>query len=72
MKIAKYALVVSLISGIASLALAGPGPQYWAERAREAELRATAAQAAAAEKSAPVAACSSCACCKTEARKIKT
>src|SRR3954462_399503 len=36
MKFAKFILIAGLVSGAASLSLAGPGPQYWVEQARRA------------------------------------
>ena len=37
MKATKLLLVAALFTGLTSLSIAGPGPQYWAQRTKDAQ-----------------------------------
>jgi ABC-type cobalamin transport system ATPase subunit len=67
MKTAKLLLIAGLISGLASIAFAGPGIQYWQQKDREAAARkaAKSEQATPAQKDTRTmkdGVCEKCAC----------
>ena len=55
MKASKLLLAAALLTGLTTLSFAGPGPQFWAQQAKN--------QSAKVQPAAQVATCSSCACC---------
>ena len=63
MKATKLILAAALFTGLATLSIAGPGPQYWAQRTADAKAE-KAKQTQAQPKSDEMAkACTSCSCC---------
>lgn len=67
MKATKLILAAALFTGLATFSIAGPGPQYWAQRTQEAkERQAQKEQAQTQPKSeapAPTQTCSQCGGC---------
>lgn len=65
MKATKLLLAATLFTGLVSVSIAGPGPQYWAQRTQEAkERQAKKEQAQTQPKSETVAtACTNCCGC---------
>lgn len=69
MKAAKFLLAATLFAGLASLSLAGPGSDYWAQQTKNAKEQKTAQQLAQnLQKScAPAQICSRCSdCCEIQ------
>jgi hypothetical protein len=59
MKSTQLALALTLLTGLASLSFAGPGPQFWAAQAKAQPARIESKSPAV----VPAATCASCACC---------
>jgi hypothetical protein len=53
----------ALFASLAAFSLAGPGPQYWAQRGQNEKLAATAPAKTEAMTAKLVKTCTSCACC---------
>lgn len=65
MKATKLLLVTTLFTGLATLSFAGPGPQFWAEQARnqkDQQSKAAAKASPAAEAAKDLKVCANCNC----------
>ena len=62
MKATKLLLATALFAGLATLSFAGPGPQFWAQQAKNAQERNAKTVAPAATQPAPQVACANCNC----------
>ena len=60
MKTLKFIIAAVLLSGVSTLAFAGPGPQFWAQQSKDQQER-LAKNIAKADKDAK--ACAGCSCC---------
>jgi hypothetical protein len=61
MKATKLLLAAALFTGLATLSFAGPGPQYWAQQAKNQQTQAAKADVKAVPAT-QVAACGNCSC----------
>lgn len=59
MKTIKVLIAAALLSGVSTLAIAGPGPQFWAQQSKNQQEQKAKADAPAKEPMA----CNSCCCC---------
>jgi hypothetical protein len=63
MKATKLLLAAALFTGLAALSFAGPGPQFWAQQAKNQQAQATKADVQVkTQPAAQVAACANCNC----------
>lgn len=60
MKTLKFIIAAALLSGVSTLAFAGPSPQFWAQQGKDQQER-KARNEAKADKEVKV--CSGCTCC---------
>lgn len=61
MKTTKLLLAAALFTGLTALSFAGPGPQFWAQQARNQQTQQIKADTKA-QPATQVAACSNCSC----------
>jgi hypothetical protein len=60
MRLSKLFLAAAISTGLASLALAGPGPQYWTQQSQNQKDQKAPVTV---QSTTPSAACASCTCC---------